>query len=192
MSTPNLPCRYEVSSTTTSADLDQICSTVISEGGTQELGSLRYASTENNYVNPNNEGTLYAIIGMRLKSDRLDAVAKLVNVSILETKSDQHFEWVVLMNPTVSGSFPYVDEDNSSVQIARAPGRRAVTGGTAHMGGHGHTGEKSGTAGEDVKDAITVGAAIDGTRDEVVLCVRPIASSSDLEISAGIDWREFS
>ena len=41
MSTPNLPVRYEVSSTGGSVTLDQICCTVQSEGGNSQMGTIR-------------------------------------------------------------------------------------------------------------------------------------------------------
>ena len=35
-----------------------------------------------------------------------------------------------------------------------------------------------------------LGAAIDGTRDEIVLCVRPLTNNADIEGS--LNWRELS
>lgn len=39
-------------------------------------------------------------------------------------------------------------------------------------------------------NALKLGGRIDGTRDEIVLCVRPIASNAD--VFGALTWREFS
>ncbi|KKL49899.1 hypothetical protein LCGC14_2310910, partial [marine sediment metagenome] len=50
--------------------------------------------------------------------------------------------------------------------------------------------KKGGSAGEDLEDALTLGAKIDGTVDEIVLCARPIGGSSGIDVEGSLTWRE--
>ena len=188
MSTPNLPLRYQIENDGTGAatTMDHICTTVESEGGEQELGKLRYVGTDGTHLDANTADTHYAIIGIRLKSTALDGVVKLISESIISETNDD-FEWTIRLNPTVAGTFTFSDETNSVVQTGTGATANTVTGGTLLCGGLG----KSSSASESqVDNAIRLGAAIDGTVDEIYLCVRPLSANADYE--AGLMWRELS
>jgi len=189
MSTPNLPIRYEISNdgTGVASTMEHICSTVISEGGIQENGSLRYKSTEGTHVNADTANAIYAIVGLRLKSTHTDAVVNLQNVtSIVQTSDD--YEWMLIFNPTVAGTFTYSDETNSSCQTATGATANTVTGGTIIDGGFVKAGNQGASVSSSVSNALRLGSSIAGTVDEVVLCVRPLATNADVEGS--ITWRE--
>ena len=185
MSTPNLPLRYEIANggTGVASTLLHICATVLSEGGAQEIGKLRCESTQGTSVNCAVDGTLYAILGMRQKSTHLDAVVREKNISVLST--DKPFEWVLIFNPTIAGTFTYSDLSDSVVQTAIGVTANTVTGGVPIDAGYGA--EKASQAG-DLNAAIWLGSAIDGTRDELVLCARPLLGGSN--IYGAIAWRE--
>lgn len=189
MSTPNLPIRYEIENDGTGAasTMEHICSTVISEGGSERTGVLRYKSTGGTHVDANVADTLYAIVGLRLKSTHLDQVVFVENISVIVQTSDD-FEWSLLINPTVAGTFTYSDETNSGCQTAVGATANTVTGGVAVGGGMVKASNTGGGVASEISNALRIGAAIDGTVDEVVLCVRPLASNADVEGS--ITWRE--
>lgn len=186
MSTPNLPIRYELiaGATSTASKLKCICSTVISEGGTEDTGILRYASTEGTQVDANVSGTIYAMFGLRLNPTRIDTTINFMSKSLLSPAADD-FEWLLILNPTVAGTFTYVDEVNSSVQIAKGDTTNTVTGGTYLTGGW--VSARSISA-DILSNSIRPGSSIDGTPDEFVLCVRPIGTQADIQGS--LTWRE--
>lgn len=187
MSTPNNPLRYEIinDGNGPASDLQHICATVISEGGsTTNGGILRHAGTGATHVNCNVAGTLYALVGIRLKSDRLDAVIKDISAAVLIDTAD-NFEWILVLNPTVAGTFTYNDQSNSSVQIATGALANSVTNGTHMRGG---LVKANSAASSDLPNARRIGAAIDGTPDELVLCARPFTSNAD--IHGALNWRE--
>ena len=186
MSTPNNPLRYEIENDGTGAasSLDHICCSVISEGGQQESGIIHYQSTSGVHLDADVANTLYAVMGIRLKSTHLDTVVKELSASILEeTKAD--FEWVILLNPTVAGTFTYTDSGHSSVQSAMGITANTITDGHAVAGGFASA---SAPATVLLPSAIYLGATIAGVVDELVLCVRPLSANADIQ--AGLIWRE--
>lgn len=189
MRSPNLPIRYEIESTA-DADagaLECICSTVISEGGQDDTGVTRYISTAGTHVDANVADTLYAILGMRLKSTHIDNVVRIIGASIVnETAGD--FEWVILLNPTVAGVFSYSDLSASAIQYATGATANTVTGGTQLSGGFVASGTKGGGVLAELNNLRYLGAAIDGTADEIVLAARPLSANADIQ--AGITFKE--
>ncbi len=198
MSTPNLPLRYEIENdgTGVASTLRHICSTVISEGGQQELGILRWASTAGAAVITDNENELFAVVGIQLKSTHLAAQVKLVKAELQIQTVGEFGEWVLIFNPTVAGTFDYVAQANSAVGIALGAGAtNSVTGGTQFTGGFAESAGgqiKSGnpSVGADLDNAILLGSAINGDLDTIVLCYRPTNSTSVASVEGGLGWRE--
>lgn len=190
MSNPNLPLRYQIEATGTggaASTLEHICSTVISEGGVQDTGRLAFASTSGTHVDANSANTVYAVVGLRLKSDHVGADVRLVAGSLLSETNDA-FEWIVYLNPTVAGTFTYSSvASDSCMESALGATANTVTGGTVVDCGFASV---SASVRTPLNNAIRLGAAIDGTRDEMVLCVRPLSSNADIQGS--ITWREAS
>ena len=136
MQTPNLPIRWEISNdgSGVASNLDCICASVISEGSVDEQGVIRYASTST-AVAASAAGTVYAVLGIRLKAEYIGATINLLTTSMMETAGNKDLEWSVKFNPTVAGTFTYTDETNSAVQIARGATANTVTGGINITGG---------------------------------------------------------
>lgn len=195
MSSPNHSCRYEIRSSGGTDSLVHICSSVASEGGSEALGKLVYKSTEGTHVDCASENTLYAILGIRLRSTHLDASVALVNIAMqLQTTAD-FGEWTLLLNPTVNGGISYTGITNSAVESGPGTSTTTVTGGFAIAGGFIESGGQGnnpigGSASSETQNAIRLGSQIDGTRDELVLCFRPIAGTTAADVEGAIYWRE--
>lgn len=190
MSTPNNPLRYELSNDGTGgvATVKHICTSVISEGGHNPRGKLTYVSTGITPVDADDQGTIYAIVGIRLKSTHLDAVIDLLDISMLGGTTD-NYEWLLIFNPTVAGTFTYADVTNSCLQRALGVTANTVTNGQIIAGGYVNA-SGSGTRQIEAKldNSLRLGSAIDGTPTTIVLCVRPLTPGAD--ISGGIVARE--
>ncbi len=157
---------------------------MISEGGENSSGVIHYKSTEGTHVDANVADTIYAVVGLRLKSTHLGCTIHMVNSSLISETNDD-FEWMIIHNPAVAGTFTYGDLANSCVQTALGVTDNVVTGGTIIGGGFAKsTNPTSGL----LRNAIRLGAAIDGTLDTVVLCVRPLGTNADIQGS--VMWRE--
>lgn len=190
MSTPNLPLRYQMVTTGASpvSTMRVICSTVVSEAGQDPTG-LTHSHATTDHVNANVADTVYALLGIRLKSTALGCDVEPVIVSLIsETKDD--FEWQLIFNPTVAGVFDYTDKTNSCVQTATGntdnPSTNTVTGGTVIA--RGFVENNGAETIEGRLNSLELGAAIDGTQDTLVLAVRPLGINADLQGS--LTWRE--
>jgi len=210
MQTPNLPLRWEIEVTTEgthkrvgyfddnngvffqytiptqiNTKLKCICGTVISEGGLEDTGITRYASTQGVAFDANSVGTVYGVIGIRLKSTHIDTVVKIIEQSLIAVSAD-NFEWMLIFNPTVAGdALNFVDQDNSAVQIAIGNTTNTVTGGTIIAGSYSKSDIPSTGI---VSNSLRLGASIAGVSDQIFLCVRPLGIN--LDIHASLTWRE--
>ena len=196
MSTPNLPVRYFIENAGTGAasTMEHICATVISEGGQQPDGlpfSVGLGATQ---VDANSSGTLYAVIGLRLKSTHLDRAITIKSINLISATATD-FEWSLWWKPTVANTFTYASVDlNSGVERAlgngTSPANNTVSNGVRIDGGYVKSSASTGSVAADVNIALRLGAAIDGTVDTLVLCVRPLGVNAD--IYGSISWREAS
>ncbi len=204
VSTPNLPFRYKIANDGTgpAATMVHLCTAIYSEGGRQELGILQYESTLSNrssstaHINANVADTAYAIIGIRLKSTHFGSTVNLESASLL-AETNTSFEWLVLFNPTIAGTFAYGDKANSSVQTAIGsaanPSTNTVTalgtvigGGLVHSSGAG--GSRGGSIDPKLDNALRLGATIADVADTIVLAARPLAVDAD--IHGSLEWQE--
>lgn len=190
MSTPNLPVRYQMITTGVSpaSAMRVICAGVVSEAGQDPTGATQsHATTQ--HVNANSADTVYALVGIRLKTTALGCDVTPLAVSLIAESNDD-FEWQLLFNPTVAGTFTYTDKTNSCVQTATGstanPSTNTVTGGTVIARGFGKSSNAETITGR--LNSLKLGSAIDGTRDTLVLCVRPLGSNADDQ--GALTWRE--
>lgn len=196
MSTPNLPLRYEIENDGTGAasTLEHICTSVVSEGGLQDNGLVRYSSTANTQVDCAVVGTFYGVKGIRLKSTTLGGTVKLLNTALQVQSASDDLEYVLIFNPTVAGTPTWNDETNSTVQTATGATANTVTGGTYITGGYiasGNAQNASGIIAQEIPNSLLLGAGIDGTPDEIWLCAKPLTNVNTL-VEGSITWRELS
>ena len=190
MSSPNQPLRWEIrQSGAGSGRFNQICSSVNSEGATNLIGKVLSANSSNNDLQLTSSGTRYCAMGIRLKTTHFDSVIDILNFDYLAETNDPAL-WELVLNPTIgAGTFTYTDVTDAAVQISvgnqTAGTSPTATGGTTLASGY-VSGNGSINVGLD--SAIKLGAAIDGTRDEIVLVITPITAGLDAYVS--YTWRE--
>ena len=200
-STPNLPLRYEIVTTTDSGicSMRCICSTVISEGGTSDTGIVRHKGTAGAGVTTDTADLLFAVIGIQLKTTHLGANVEVLESLIQIHTATEYIEWILLYGAkgnaiTVAGTFNYGDLANSAIQFALGAGiTNTVTGGSHIAGGYVESGGNQsggGSTGAFLHTVLSLGAAIDGTRSQMVLCVRPIGGVSAATVEGALVWRE--
>lgn len=186
MSTPNLPLRYEISSTGPTAELMHICSTIMSEGGVEENG-IQFYEDLSAHVNANSTSVWYALLGIRLSADHIGDRIAVRKTSLMATTNDI-FRWGLFFNPTVAGAFVYASVNG--VEVAQGdqvnnPSVNLLTGGHKIDGGYA---KSSTVVNLPTRSKRNLGQAINGDRDEIVLAVNPLTSNMD--VLGGLGWEE--
>jgi hypothetical protein len=127
MSTPNLPVRCELlnTGTTTGAYFDQICSTVISEGGYVEAGSDWAVASPT--LRTLAAGATLPVLAIRLKTSYKTYLNRMIvrpgQVNIISTGANIKYRMIKLPNIsqlTVGGSWVSVDDDSGVEYMAGA------------------------------------------------------------------------
>jgi hypothetical protein len=187
MSTPNLPIRYElINSGSTTASMFHICSTVSSEGGLVQNGSIRGVSNTTNLGYT--AGNQYGSIAIRLKSGSLDGNVIPLNSNSSQTAAASIYEVALLLNP--SGSLPWVWQDipNSIVQFATASSNAytiAIEGTKISS----DFGQATTANAANFDPTLAIGSDVDGVQDILVLAVRAV-SGNPSNFNSSLNWRE--
>ena len=172
-----------------------ICSAVISEGETDEIGVIHRASTAGAGVTTDTENESFALIGIRLQAAHVGTDVEIIEADIQIHTASEYAEWELVFNPTVADTFTYSNISNSKCQRALGGTLNSVTAGTVIAGGYIETGSPGkgggGSADSAIHNALRLGVAIDGTTlDTIVLAIRPIGGVSALTAEGSLTWRE--
>ena len=189
MSTPNLPLRYQIENNGAgvASSIECICSAVISEGGKEDIGTNLYLSTGTSSVSLT-KAQLNAFLGWRLKSDYKGCTIDILDTVIYVSSIDA-YEWRLIMNPSVAGTFTFTDVTGAPLQKAVGNGTTNIaSGGTVVAGGYGTS--RLSADSNALKALLKLGSSINGTMDTLVLCVYPLGNNA-LDGYASVNYRAF-
>jgi hypothetical protein len=183
MTTANLPLTYEIENSATAASatiLEQICSTVISEGGFNPQGFIRSA---NNGVTGKTIGTaaLAPIISVRLKSTYANSQLHPLKFEILGQTANFYLYWEARVRGTLtSASF-----SAASAAVEYDTAATALTGGDLVASGYisPETEMNSSLIPEDIP------LTSDGTNTDI-LTIQARAIGGNVTAVASVMWRE--
>jgi hypothetical protein len=194
MTTATLPLRYEIKNTgvtTSNSTLKQICSTVISEGGYQLYGTQQAVQTPvDSPIDLTSAGTYYNLISIRLKSNRLDAVAILTALSLLAITNNSYYNWQIRAGGTTStGTWTSAGNDSS---VEYKIGGSTITGGRILASGYTTSTTQSSIPVDILREALfkfqLERNGLTNTPYELTLCAAASFAGSD--IYASLDWEE--
>lgn len=181
MSSPNQPIRYEIRQVGVgSGYFDMICSQTSLEGALNGLYStvgVQHQTT----TSLNTQDTKYPYIGYRLKQDYTSVTSQYNSLSILNTTNDNYL-LTIEFNPTISTTPTWIDIPNSPFQYALFTG---TTTATITSSGHimssliGEAGTSALTTLKVDDNQIRVGSNIDGTLDEMWVCITPLGANAN-------------
>jgi hypothetical protein len=196
MSTPNLPIRYEIENDGTGAEcsLEQICASIISEGGQQATVLQSYVSRNGTAFTLAAQEVYSPVISLRLKQSHIGTRISPVQVEIMATGS-VNYEWRLLLNPTIAGTdtASWIPNSNSAVEydISRT-NLNVVTGGHILSGGYGASTNQSRSQITGItRSYLSIGTNIANESDELVLAIANIDGSGGT-IYAGVVVDEYS
>ena len=198
ITTASLPLRCEIfntAATSGASTLKQICSTVISEGGYELRGVQQAIATP--ILTPVTfaaAGTYYPIIGLRLKSTRLDGIVIATAISILGIGNGKNYQWRVVNGATITGGLWVDASAESSVQYnltgTSASGGRIIASGFVNSSNQGSPSINI------LKEALFANQlernGLTGTAYELVIEVAVGTTSGGEGIFASLDWEEIS
>jgi hypothetical protein len=180
MSSPNQPIRYEIRQLGVgSGYFDMICSQVSTEGALNGLYStvgIQHQTT----TTLQDSGTKYPYIGYRLKQNYHAVTSQYNSLSILNTSNDNYL-LTIEFNPTISTTPTWIDIPNSPFQYSIFAG---TTTATITSPGHimtsliGQAGTSALTTLKVDDNQIRVGVNIDGTLDEMWICITPLGANA--------------
>lgn len=193
MATPNLPLRWELSSSVAAnATLKAICCTVISEGGSQETGREFSIDRGVTGLTTLDNNSLYPIVALRLKSTHLNADANIKNLQMF-CNSTADFRWAILVDPTVTGTaLSYASvHSNSAIEAAvTATNATTVSGGAQIASGYGADSVQVSVPVEaSSPEGFRLGASIAGTATQVVLAAQRITGTTETFFGM-LRWKE--
>ena len=188
MTTAILPVRYEIKADgaiASAATLKQICSTVISEAGYQQMAVNQFARRTT--VLGSIGTTFLPLVSIRLASDSLGAVVLLQAAEVFPT-TNQNYEVVVLKNATLTGaSFNTTDFAHVDFDVTAS----ATSGGTIVL----HDYVSSTAQGRATSFSPTgynfdlqLGVSLTGVSDVFTLAIRTISGASTGDAVGAIDF----
>jgi hypothetical protein len=199
ITTASLPLRYEIANTgitTSSSNLKQVCSTVISEGGYELRGIQQAVSTPITIPVdlPSPAGTHYPVLSIRLKSspDRLDAIVILTALSLMGIGNGPEYNWQVRASATTTGGTWVSAGADSAVEYKIDGG--TVSGGRILASGFFSSNNQSQASVDILKEALfkfqLERNGLTGTPYELTLVCA--TNSAGADVFASLDWEEIS
>jgi hypothetical protein len=183
MSTPNLPCRWEVSNNGTgpsSSALSHGCVSVISEAGFDQIGIIRSIDRGiSGRVTGAGSTANIPLLSMRLKATQTGSTIIPLAASIIST-TNGNFRWSLVLNPTIAGvdAAVWISLPDSSIEydISRSIAN-VVSGGTQVASGYAHAPASAVMA--TLASSLTLGQDLSGVQDQFVLTVQNLVSAND-------------
>lgn len=182
MTTAILPIRYEIAATAaiaTGATMKQICSTVISEGGFQQVSQEHIARRTSAFTNIDT-AAFYPIVSIRLATGRTGAVVLPSRVQFLPLTS-QNYEIALIKNPTLtSASWAATVPSDSNVDYDVAA--TAMSGGTImqtdYVTSTGSGGTVNTASAIDYNWDLQLGTTLAGVSDIYTLGVKTVSGAT--------------
>lgn len=129
MTTASLPIRYEIKNTgitTSNSTLCQICSSIISEGGYNQVTLSRSASNPITGKNIGTTGVVIPMVSIRLRPERRDAIVLPYAMDLYGLQATA-FKFTIIVGGTLTNPNWQITDSESSVEYDIAA--TAITGG---------------------------------------------------------------
>lgn len=183
---PQQPVRYEIRSTTGTGSMFAICSQVATEGSTDEAGRpITHCNTA--FVTTNVVGTVYALLGVKIRSDRRDTAVRIFETEIVNSSGTDQGQILILKNPTIAGSFTYADKTGTAVQVATGTSSNTVSDLGTEIINHAATTSLVTTALSSYYTWLTINA--DNEADSYVFAYRVL--SLNQTVAATLELKEY-
>lgn len=181
-----LPLRYEIfnrAATAGTSNLNQICSTVLSEGGYEPKEQL---FVQSNVTATTLSATLRPLISIRLAPGRLDALAVVKQVAMAVGTNNDLARWSLVLNGTLTGANWRAHADSTNVQIDDSA--TGISGGRVLESGFAQTGSGSTIISSAFFEAQLGRNSFTQTSDIISLC--GIQCTTSPQVYSVLAWAE--
>lgn len=186
MRSGSLPVRYSITQTGAgSGSMVQICSSVLREGGDEELGIITSMATNPGGISIGNSN-LTSLISVRLKSAYIRAFAEPIATTIFNIGSTEVF-WQMIKNPTLGGALTWTNENDSILQKSVTQQTYTPGTGTILAGGYAHGSGSRVPDSNSVDNLLGLSADIDGVAD--IISIVAIALSGSQATGAHLSFK---
>ena len=174
MTSPNQPVRYEIRQTEIgSGEMQHICSTVISEGGEQNVGNpfSIYANSISNI------GSTYfcPILILRKNMNYKNIVSQITELNVVNT-NNQYGHFILIADPNISGGTVTFSNSAKGLEYAIGTNALSASGGTILYGGYVNKDSATGIIQVSEK-CPTLGEKIDGTPQTIALAIKTFSGN---------------
>lgn len=177
MESPNKPIRYEARTTGSTGTFREICSQVSSEGAINRITN-RFVVSSTGTTSMVTAGTKYAYIGIKPNIGYEDISILAKQISIINTSNDNYL-LTLEINPTISGAYSFTTNNDTSILQSLGDGSQTVTtSGVILIGFIGEAGAQALSSITIEDNGINPGLNIDGTQDELWVCITPLTSNA--------------
>ena len=184
-----LPLRYEIlnrAATSGTSNLNQICSTVLSEGGYEPKEQL-FCQLGPSAGKSVTTTTAVPLISIRLAPGRLDAIAVLKQLNVAVSTNSDLAQWTLILNGTLSGPTSWgAHADSTNVQVDT--GSTGVSGGRIIEVGFAQTGSLNTSLQASFFEAQLGRNSFTGTSDIITLAAAECSANPTLFYS--LTWAE--
>jgi hypothetical protein len=185
MSTACLPIRYEIenlAATSGSTTMKQVCSSVISEGGYEQI-TKQWAATRTAPIASTSVANGYApVVSLQLKAGYTDAIVLPSQIHIIGDGNSSTYEYACIRNATITGG-SWVTHTGSGGVLEYNITATSMTGGTVEDSGIFSSSNQS-SALINAYLASTfeqqIGRTIGGVSDTFTLAVRHLATGGNV------------
>jgi len=199
MTSPDLPLRYELSSTGTgaavTASLLHICSSVQSEGCQEDTGYALGTDRGATILTSGNDSNIYALLAIEYKAaaaNKFATIAKL-QYSVMSSTANATFRMGLLLNPTIATppALAFVSVPNSALEAAVPAAGNLITAGTGTLLSVLYDSQnRTGVIIPEIPTDLRMGATIAGVSDILVLFVQPVPVQGATSFFGSINWLE--
>lgn len=191
MKSPNQPVRYEIRSVSGGAtgSFNMICSQVSLEGSINSLQKSTSVEAFTAQTKPTAYVT-YPILGYRLNTNYEGANITLSDIQTLNITNPSKADFLITIqyNPTLSSSSSWTNITDTPVQYSLSTGQTITTQGhiiTSFMG----SGSGTQVDNFEFKDnMLKPGLKVNGTPDEIWICVKSTLSNQDFRASINLSY----
>ena len=192
MKSPNQPIRYEIRSSGGSGSFNMICAQISLEG---TINNLQKSVFIDNFTARTlaTAGTKYPLIGYRINTNYSGTNITLSDIQTLNITSPSKADFYVTveLNPVLSATPAFNNITNSAVDYALGTGAQTVTTSGHRIAGFLGSGAAIQVDSFEFKDnVLRPGIKINGTQDEVWICIVASLNNQDLRTAINLSYFE--